>query len=57
MPVLPDVIVGGYRERMRTHVDSMRRCAAANHVDYEQLTTNQPLDFVLFSFLSRRAGK
>jgi hypothetical protein len=35
----------------------MRRCAAANHVDYELLTTKQPLDFALFSFLSRRAGK
>jgi hypothetical protein len=57
MPVLPDVVMGGYRERMRQHVDDMRRCAAANHVDYEMLTTNQPLDFALFSFLSRRAGR
>ena len=57
MPVLPDVVMGGYRERMRKHVDGMRRCAAANNVDYELLTTKQPLDFALFSFLSRRAGK
>jgi uncharacterized protein (DUF58 family) len=57
MPVLPDVVMSGYRERMRKHVDEMRRCAAANHVDYELLTTKQPLDFALFSFLSRRAGK
>ena len=57
MPVLPDVVMGGYRERMRKHVDGMRRCAAANHVDYELLTTKQPLDFALFSFLSRRSGK
>ena len=57
MPVLPDVVMSGYRERMRKHVDEMRRCAAANHVDYEVLTTKQPLDFALFSFLSRRAGK
>jgi uncharacterized protein (DUF58 family) len=57
MPVLPDVIGGGYRERMRRHVDEMRRCAAANHVDYELVTTDQPLDFALFSFLSRRSGK
>src|SRR5215207_2521775 len=57
MPVLPDVVMSGYRERMRQHVGDMRSCAAANHVDYEMLTTNQPLDFALFSFLSRRAGK
>ena len=57
MPVLPDVVMSGYRERMREHVDGMRRCAANNNVDYEMLTTKQPLDFALFSFLSRRAGK
>jgi uncharacterized protein (DUF58 family) len=57
MPVLPDVVMGGYRERMRRHVDEMRQCAAANNVDYELLTTKQPLDFALLSFLSRRAGK
>lgn len=57
MPVLPDVVKSGYRERMRRHVDEMRTCAAANHVDYEVLTTKQPLDFALFAFLSRRAGK
>jgi hypothetical protein len=57
MPVLPDVVMSGYRERMRQHVEDMRRCASANHVDYEMLTTKQPLDFALFSFLSRRAGK
>lgn len=57
MSVLPDVVMSGYRERMQRHVEDMRRCAAANHVDYEMLTTKQPLDFALFSFLSRRAGK
>jgi uncharacterized protein (DUF58 family) len=57
MSVLPDVVMSGYRERMQQHVEAMRRCAAANHVDYEVLTTKQPLDFALFSFLSRRAGK
>jgi uncharacterized protein (DUF58 family) len=57
MPVLPDVVKSGYRERMQRHVEEMRQCAAANKVDYEVLTTQQPLDFALFSFLSRRAGK
>ena len=57
MPVLPDVVINGYRERIRRHVDEMRRCATANNVDYEMMTTKQPLDYALFSFLSRRAGK
>jgi uncharacterized protein (DUF58 family) len=57
MPVLPDVVMDGYRQRMRKHVDDLRECCAANHVDYEMMTTKQPLDFALFSFLSRRAGK
>jgi len=57
MPVLPDVVMGGYRVRMREHVKEMRRCAAANRVDYELITTDKPLDFALFSFLSRRIEK
>ncbi|HEU4767333.1 MAG TPA: DUF58 domain-containing protein [Pyrinomonadaceae bacterium] len=57
MPVLPDVVMTGYRERMQRHINEMRECAAANHVDYEMLLTTQPLDFALFAFLSRRAGK
>jgi uncharacterized protein (DUF58 family) len=57
MPVLPDVVMSGYRARLRQHLDEMRRCAAANRVDYELITTDQPLDYALFSFLSRRVGK
>lgn len=57
LPVLPDVVANGYRERLTAHVEALRRTCAANRVDYEQVTTDSPLDFALFSFLSRRAGK
>lgn len=57
MPVLPDVVMKGYRERMQQHVDDMKKCAASNNVDYALLTTKQPLDYALFTFLSRRSGK
>jgi uncharacterized protein (DUF58 family) len=57
LPVLPDVVARGYRERMRAHLDDLRRTAAANRVDYELVRTDSPLDHALFSFLSRRAGK
>ena len=57
MPVLPDVIARGYRERIASHLSAVRECATLSGVDYELLTTDRPLDFALFSFLSRRAGK
>jgi uncharacterized protein (DUF58 family) len=57
MPVLPDVIAGGYRAAMRQHIEELRKCASLNHFDYELITTDKALDFALFSFLSRRAGK
>jgi uncharacterized protein (DUF58 family) len=57
MPVLPDVVMNGYRARLREHLDEMKQCAAANHVDYDLITTDQPLDYALFSFLSRRSER
>ena len=57
MPVLPDVVMDGYRKRMREHLEEMRLCATSNRVDYELITTDQPLDYALFSFLSSRMGK
>jgi uncharacterized protein (DUF58 family) len=57
LPVLPDVVSGNYRERIAAHVEALGRTAAANRVDYELVTTDRPLDFALFSFLSRRAGR
>lgn len=57
MPILTDVVADAYRERLREHVESLRRTAAANRVDYELVTTDRPLDFALFSFLARRVGK
>jgi uncharacterized protein (DUF58 family) len=57
LPVLPDVVAGGYRERVAAHIETLRQTCTANHVDYELVTTDRPLDFALFSFLSRRAGK
>lgn len=57
LPVLPDVIARGYRERFAAHLSAVRECAAGAGVDFELLTTDKPLDFALFSFLSRRAGK
>ena len=51
---------GGERLPRAPEPRTSKRCAgrcAANRVDYEQVTTDSPLDFALFSFLSRRAGR
>ena len=52
--VLPDVLAEGYRATFQKHLDRVREGAINNRVEYELLTTNKPLDYALFSFLSRR---
>ena len=46
MPVIPAVVTGGYRERMRQHVGTCVVCGG-NHSINEMLTTKQPLDFAV----------
>jgi uncharacterized protein (DUF58 family) len=53
--VMPDVLAEGYRETFQKHLTRVREGAINNRVEYELLTTNKPLDYALFSFLSRRA--
>ncbi|MBA3441847.1 MAG: DUF58 domain-containing protein [Pyrinomonadaceae bacterium] len=55
MSVVPEVLADGYRAAIRNHIERLRENAAANHIDYELLTTDQPLDQALFSFLAKRA--
>ena len=55
MSVIPEVLADGYRAAIRNHIERLRETAAANHIDYELLTTDQPLDYALFSFLAKRA--
>jgi uncharacterized protein (DUF58 family) len=53
--VLPDVLAEGYRQTINAHVTRLREGCAANKIDYELLTTDQPLDQALFAFLAKRA--
>lgn len=55
MSVVPEVLADGYRQAIREHTERLRESAAAGHIGYELLTTDQPLDKALFSFLSKRA--
>lgn len=54
MHVLPDILAEGYRQTIQTHIQQLREGTAANRIDYELLTTDKPLDFALFAFLSKR---
>ncbi|MFN0119030.1 MAG: DUF58 domain-containing protein [Blastocatellia bacterium] len=53
--VLPDVLAEGYRATIGKHVETLREACAASRIDYELLTTDQPLDFALYAFLAKRA--
>ncbi len=53
--VMPDVLAEGYRETFQKHLVRVKEAAINNKLEYELLTTNQALDYALFSFLSRRS--
>ncbi len=57
MHVLPDILAEGYRLQIRAHINQLREGTAQNRIDYELLTTDQPLDYALFAFLARRARR
>ena len=52
--VMPDVLAEGYRETFHNHLLQVKEGAINNKLEYELLTTDQALDYALFSFLSRR---
>ena len=55
--VTPSAIRGDYMEAVQAFMDSIRTGCAKIQVDYERMETDRPLDFALFSYLSRRAVK
>ena len=54
VPVVPDVFAEQYRKMIREHIDSIKTKCADVRIDYLQLTTTQPLDEALFSYLGNR---
>lgn len=52
--VLPDVLAEGYRQKINEHLTNLQEGCARNKIDYELLTTDKPLDYALFAFLSKR---
>lgn len=55
--VTPSAIRDEYLEAVRDFMDSIRTGCAKIQVDYERMETDRPLDFALFSYLSKRMVK
>jgi uncharacterized protein (DUF58 family) len=54
IPIVPDALAEQYKALVRTHIEALRERFSANRIDYTMLSTAQPLDHALFSYLSTR---
>lgn len=54
--ILPELLSEGYRAEVSRHIAELREGLARHRIDYEVLTTDEPLDHSLHSFLARRSG-
>lgn len=54
IPVIPEQHRERYAELMSTHVSTLDSLLTENRIDYVMLNTSVPLDYALFSYLSRR---
>ncbi len=54
MPIVPGKLADDYRGLVQAHIETLKKKAAQQPVDYMLLNTSMPLDFALFRFLSLR---
>jgi uncharacterized protein (DUF58 family) len=54
IPVVPEQQRQRYRQLVRVHLDELSRVLIEGRVDYFLFDTSQPLDYALFTYLSRR---
>jgi uncharacterized protein (DUF58 family) len=54
MPIVPKYLREQYRERVRSHIETLRTSIGAERMDYAMFDTSKPLDYALFDFLSKR---
>ncbi len=54
IPVVPDSFREEYRRLVQAHIETLRRKFSEQRIDYAQITTTEPLDRALFSYLSSR---
>jgi uncharacterized protein (DUF58 family) len=56
LPVIPDAVRKDYRQRLGSFCERIRRECLRLEIDYQQLRTDQPLDYALVAYLERRAA-
>ncbi len=54
IPVVPERQRDQYRQLIDQHLRELSRLLVENRMDYFLLNTSQPLDYALFSYLTRR---
>jgi uncharacterized protein (DUF58 family) len=55
--VVPESINSSYRDKLQAHIDDLRSRALAARLEYQLISTDQPLDSMLRDYLSlRKAG-
>ena len=57
LKVDPKAIRNAYREEIQKHTEEIQKHARALSIDFVPLTTSQPLDVVLSTYLSHRAAR
>ena len=51
---MPEVFAEQYRQMMKEHIEALTTKCSESRIDYMQLTTSQPLDEALFTYLGNR---
>lgn len=54
IPVVPDSFRKQYRALIREHIDTLATKFSEQRIDYAQISTSEPLDRALFSYMSSR---
>jgi len=57
VPVVPDSLRKEYKAMVQAHIEALGKSFSKVGVEYALFDTSQPLDYVLFKFLSARARK
>jgi len=54
IPVVPESLAAEYRSMIRAHIDALTTKFSEHRIDYTMVSTAEPLDKALFSYLSSR---
>lgn len=54
---IPTMVRDTYMKRLNEHIAAFKKGCGRMQIDYHLLNTSQPLDFALFSYLTRRSNK